>query len=163
MSHSSLVGMRGESIAAPVAGAAAGGFPLELPIIASQDARLDAGAKPAEPVRMSPRDPRQAILDVSTGGSYPSGHAMFGCMTAVLLGVMVPEQRTALLERGSAYAQNRVVGGVHYPTDVEAGCTGGKIVAAVLLQSPVFQDDFATARDETRRALGLPAAPSKPN
>jgi acid phosphatase (class A) len=84
-------------------------------------------------------------------------------MTAVLLGVMVPEQRAALLERGSAYAQNRVVGGVHYPTDVEAGCTGGKIVAAVLLQSPVFEDDFATARDETRRALGLPAAPSKPN
>ena len=104
-----------------------------------------------------------SILDVTTGGSYPSGHAMFGCMTAVLLGVMVPEQRTALLERGSAYAQNRVVGGVHYPTDVEAGCTGGKIVAAVLLQSPVFQDDFAAARDETRRALGLPAAPSKPN
>lgn len=104
-----------------------------------------------------------SILDVTTGGSYPSGHALYGCMTAVLLGVMVPEQRTALLERGIAYAQNRVVAGVHYPTDVEAGCTGGKIVAAVLLQSPVFQGDFVAARDETRRALGLPAAPSKPN
>jgi len=104
-----------------------------------------------------------SILDVTTGGSYPSGHAMYGCMTAVLLGVMVPEQRTALLERGSAYAQNRVVGGVHYPTDVEAGCTGGRIVAAVLLLSPVFQSDLAAARDETRRALGLPAAPAKTN
>jgi acid phosphatase (class A) len=102
-----------------------------------------------------------SILDVKTGGSYPSGHAMYGCMTAVLLGAMVPEQRAALLERGTAYAQNRVVGGVHYPTDVEAGCTGGKIVAAVLLQSPVFQGDFAAARDETRRALGLPAIASK--
>ena len=96
-----------------------------------------------------------SILDVTTGGSYPSGHAMYGCMTAVLLGVMVPEQRAALLERGTAYAQNRVVAGVHYPTDVEAGCTGGKIVAAVLLQSPVFQGDLAAARDETRQALGL--------
>ncbi|MBL8200086.1 MAG: phosphatase PAP2 family protein [Chromatiales bacterium] len=96
------------------------------------------------------------VLDVSTDGSYPSGHAMYGCLTAVLLGVMVPEQRPALLERGQAYAQRRVVGGVHYPTDIEAGCTAGKIVAAVALQSPAFQSDLAAARDETRRALGLP-------
>jgi acid phosphatase (class A) len=115
--------------------------------------------KRPRPYRFS--DQVRPILDVSTGGSYPSGHAMFGCMTAVLLGVMVPEQRTALLERGTVYARNRVVGGVHYPTDVEAGCIGGKIVAAVLLQSPVFQGDFAAARDETRRALGLPAIVSK--
>jgi acid phosphatase (class A) len=115
-----------------------------------------------------PRPPRasdrvEPLLAVLKDGSYPSGHAMYGCMTAVLLGVMVPEQRTALLERGATYAQNRVIAGVHYPTDVEAGCTSGKIVAAVLLQSPVFQGDFAAARDETRRALGLPAAPSKPH
>jgi len=115
----------------------------------------------SRPYRFSDRV--TSILDVTTGGSYPSGHAMYGCMTAVLLGVMVPEQRTALLERGTVYARNRVVGGVHYPTDVEAGCTGGKIIAALLLQSPVFQGDFAAARDETRQALGLPAAPSKPN
>lgn len=95
------------------------------------------------------------VLDVSTDGSYPSGHAMYGCLTAVLLGVMVPEQRPALLERGQAYAQSRVVGGVHYPTDIAAGCTAGKVVAAVLLQSPGFQADFAAATDETRQALGL--------
>lgn len=95
------------------------------------------------------------VLDVSTDGSYPSGHAMYGCLAAVLLGVMVPEQRPALLERGQAYAQNRVVGGVHYPTDIEAGCTAGKIVAAVLLTTPAFQADFAAATGETRQALGL--------
>ncbi len=39
------------------------------------------------------------------------------------------------------------------------GCTGGKIVAAVLLQIPVFQADFNAARDETRRALGLEPLP----
>ncbi|MDH5255897.1 MAG: phosphatase PAP2 family protein [Gammaproteobacteria bacterium] len=98
-----------------------------------------------------------SIVGVSTDGSYPSGHAMYGCMAAVLLGLMVPEQRTALLERGSAYARNRVVGGVHYPTDVEAGCTAGRIVAAVFLQSPEFRAELATARDETRQVLGLAA------
>ena len=96
------------------------------------------------------------VLDALADDSYPSGHAIYGCMTAVLLGVMVPERRTELLERGLAYAENRVVAGVHFPTDVEAGCTGGRIIAAVLRQSPQFQPDFAAAREETRRALDLP-------
>lgn len=100
------------------------------------------------------------VLDTLADDSYPSGHAIFGCMTAVLLGVMVPERRTELLERGLAYAENRVVGGVHFPTDVQAGCTAGKIIAAVLLQSRPFQPDFAAARDETRRALGFVTASS---
>jgi acid phosphatase (class A) len=98
------------------------------------------------------------VIDGSTSDSYPSGHALYGCMTAVLLGVMVPEQRTELLARGDAYARNRVTGGAHYPTDVAAGCTGGKIVAAVLLQTPGFRADFTAARDEVRRGLGLQAA-----
>jgi acid phosphatase (class A) len=108
-------------------------------------------------------DSIKPLVDVSTDGSYPSGHAMFGCMTAVLLGAMVPEQRAALLARGQTYAHNRVVAGVHYPTDVEAGCTSGKVIAAVLLQAPGFQSDFVAARSETRRVLGLPATASKPD
>lgn len=98
------------------------------------------------------------LLGISNDGSYPSGHAMYGCMTAVLLGVMVPEQRHALRARGEAFADNRVVGGVHYPTDVAAGCDAGRIVAAVLLVTPAFTADFAGARDETRHVLGLPPA-----
>lgn len=96
------------------------------------------------------------LLEVSTEGAYPSGHSMFGCMTAVLLGVLVPEQRPALLARGRAYADNRVVAGVHYPTDVEAGCLSGKLAAAVFLQSEQFRRDLARAGAETRLALGLP-------
>lgn len=61
-SNSSLTGMRGETIA----GGAMGGFPLELPNIATQHVRDEPGAKPEAP-RMSPRDPRQALIDVSAG------------------------------------------------------------------------------------------------
>jgi len=100
----------------------------------------------------------QPIVDFTTRDAYPSGHAMYGCLTAVLLGELVPERRTELLARGRSYAWNRVVGGVHYPTDVEAGCLAGKLVAAAMLQSPRFRADLATAREETRRALALPAA-----
>lgn len=102
-------------------------------------------------------------IRLAWGGSYPSGHSMYGCLSAVLLGTIVPERRTELLARGDEYAQNRVVGGVHYPTDIAAGCTAGKIVAAVLLQDPEFQAGLAVARDETRAALGLPADPGPAN
>lgn len=95
------------------------------------------------------------IVDVSTDGSYPSGHASFGCMAGVLLGALVPEKRAELLARGREYGRNRIVAGVHYPTDVEAGCLAGTVTAAVLLQAPSFQAPFAEAREEMRHALGL--------
>jgi acid phosphatase (class A) len=129
--------------------------------VAVDGARIAARAKDfwqrPRPYRADPAI--TPLVGVSTDGAYPSGHAMFGCTAAVLLGVMVPEQRAALLARGDAFGANRITGGVHYPTDVAAGCTAGKVVAAVLLVAPAFQADFAAARDETRQALGLPALP----
>lgn len=128
--------------------------------VAIDGARIAARAKDywqrPRPYRADPAI--KPLVGVSTDGAYPSGHAMYGCTAAVLLGAMVPEQRPALLARGDAFGANRITGGVHYPTDVAAGCTAGKAVAAVLLATPAFQADFAAARDETRQALGLPAA-----
>jgi acid phosphatase (class A) len=91
-------------------------------------------------------------------GSYPSGHATCGYLWAILLADMIPERRDALLARGVRYGHNRVVGGVHYPTDVEAGRLSAAVIAAVMARSPVFRTDFAAARAELRGALGYPAA-----
>lgn len=127
--------------------------------VAVDGARIAARAKDywqrPRPYRADPSI--TSLVGVSTDGAYPSGHAMFGCTAAVLLGAMVPEQRSALLARGNAFGANRITGGVHYPTDVAAGCTAGKVLAAVLLVTPAFQAEFAAASDETRQALGLPA------
>lgn len=87
--------------------------------------------------------------------SYPSGHATFGYMSAILLAQMVPEKRGALFARGREYGENRVVDGVHYPSDVEAGRIDGTLVAAALMASPEFQKAFAAARAEVRAALAL--------
>lgn len=87
--------------------------------------------------------------------SYPSAHATFGTLTAILLANMVPERRAELFARGALYAHNRELGGVHYPTDVEAGRLSGTVIAALLLQNPAFRQAFDKARDETRRVLGL--------
>lgn len=93
-----------------------------------------------------------------THGSYPSGHAAFAACTAILLAEMVPEKRDALFARASVFAESRIVAGVHYPSDVEAGWISGTIVAATLLQLPRFDSDFAAATAELRRALALPDA-----
>lgn len=87
--------------------------------------------------------------------SYPSGHATFGYMTAILLAQMVPEKRDALFARGREYGENRVVDGVHYPGDVEAGRIDGTLVAAALMANPEFQKAFADAKAEVRAALAL--------
>jgi acid phosphatase (class A) len=87
--------------------------------------------------------------------SYPSGHSTFGAMTAILLSDMVPEKRAELFRRGWYYGQERVIAGVHFPTDLEAGRIQASIIAAQLMQSPDFQKDFAAARTELRGVLGL--------
>jgi acid phosphatase (class A) len=88
--------------------------------------------------------------------SYPSGHATFGYTAAALLAHMLPEKRVALFGRADIYAQHRVVMGVHYPSDVEAGRVAGAVIAAQLMDDPAWRADFNAARDELRKALALP-------
>ncbi|HXP97151.1 MAG TPA: phosphatase PAP2 family protein [Telmatospirillum sp.] len=88
-------------------------------------------------------------------GSYPSGHATFAYVTSVLLAVMVPEKSAEIFTRAAAYAQNRLVAGVHYPTDIDAGRIAGTVIANILLHDSRFLGDFARARTEVRHAAGL--------
>ena len=90
-----------------------------------------------------------------THGSYPSGHAAFAATAAILLSQMVPEKRDAIFTRASVFAESRIVAGVHYPSDVEAGWISGTVIAAALMRQARFQADFAAATAELRRALGL--------
>ncbi len=89
----------------------------------------------------------------STSPSHPSGHATRVTIDAILLSAMLPEQRAAIWARAQAYAQSRIIGGMHYPTDVEAGIKGGTVIAALLLEQPEFQADLAAAQQELRAAL----------
>ncbi len=87
--------------------------------------------------------------------SYPSGHSTYGYMTAILLAQMVPEKRAQIFARGRKFGQNRIVDGVHYPSDVEAGRIDGTLIAEALMQNPKFEQDFAAAKMEVRAKLGL--------
>src|SRR5271170_3257716 len=90
------------------------------------------------------------------GGSYPSGTAAFAYVAGILLANMVPEKAPAIFARAADWGHNRVVSGVHYPGDVEAGRISGSVIDNVLLHDAAFMADFAKAKAEVRRAIGLP-------
>lgn len=85
--------------------------------------------------------------------SYPSNHATIGMLYAQILARMLPERRWALLARARQYALDRVVCGVHYLTDVEAGKRAGAIEARAMFHNVAFAREFAAARLEVRGVL----------
>jgi len=88
--------------------------------------------------------------------SYPSGHSLSGYLLAFALVQLVPEKRQEILERADQYVHNRLVCGVHYASDTEASRMVAYAIFGSLVASPRFQQDLATAQEETRHQLGLP-------
>jgi acid phosphatase (class A) len=94
------------------------------------------------------------VANASYAPSYPSGHAFVGAMMAILLAEMVPEQRAALFAFGWEYGDARVISGVHFPSDVEAGRILGTMLVEMMQQNARFRADLSIARQELRQALG---------
>ena len=81
-------------------------------------------------------------------GSYPSGHAAVGWTWAMVLAEVAPDRQDAILARGRAFMQSRVVCNVHWRSDVEAGGVEGAAVVARLHDEPAFRADVAAATAE---------------
>jgi acid phosphatase (class A) len=88
--------------------------------------------------------------------SYPSGHANFGYVMAYLLREMVPERETQLIARADEFARQRMVCGVHFASDIEAGRKGALWLIAALNGKPAYRKDWNAAATELRSALQLP-------
>lgn len=82
------------------------------------------------------------------GSTYPSGHAVLARLYAIVLADLMPQKRREIFARGDRFAQGRLVNGVHYPTDIEAGLIAATVIAAELRQQQDFRDDLARAREE---------------
>lgn len=95
------------------------------------------------------------VVARSRSPGYPGGHATFAYVNAILLAYMVPEKAPAIFARAERFARNRVIGGVHYPSDSEAGRICASVIDNVLLHNPRFWIDFMRARAEVRHAIGL--------
>jgi acid phosphatase (class A) len=92
----------------------------------------------------TPRD-RDFLRD---NGSYPSGHAAAGWAWALILAELAPDRADAILARGLAYSESRVVCNVHWASDAAAGRVMGAALVARLHGDPVFRAQLDKARAE---------------
>ena len=128
----------------------------------SEDDTLDAAKPYFGRVRPWLANPAvKAYAKPSKSGSYPSGHTTRAAVYAIAMSEIVPEKKREFWLRSQDYAYSRIVGGMHYPTDIESGWRAGSAMAAIMMGEPRFQADLAAARTELRAALGLPAEPAK--
>lgn len=81
-------------------------------------------------------------------GSYPSGHAAIGWTWALLLTEISPQHSDALLARGRAFGESRLICNVHWQSDVLEGRFMGAGVVARLHANPIFRNDLEAARAE---------------
>jgi acid phosphatase (class A) len=96
------------------------------------------------------------IGDVAADLSFPSGHAAFAYAMAGMLSDLVPERRAALEARADEFARQRLVCGVHFPSDLAAGRKAAAWVLDAARSKPEYSSEAAKASVELRAALRLP-------
>lgn len=82
---------------------------------------------------MTHRDLQPCIMK-ETSESYPSGHATVARVFARLLAAKFPKRTQAFLNASNQAALNRVIGGVHYPSDINAGIKLGDYLASKMIR-----------------------------
>jgi acid phosphatase (class A) len=94
---------------------------------------------------------------LALSGSYPSGHTAIGWAWALILSEIAPERTDAILARGLAFGESRVVCNAHWLSDVIEGRVMGAAVVARLHADPIFRADLEQAKAELAlvRAKGL--------
>jgi acid phosphatase (class A) len=91
--------------------------------------------------------------------SYPSGHSTYSWAVGMALAEIAPDRAEPVLARARAYAESRVVCGVHYESDIQAGRITATAVFAALKADAAFRRDLAHARLELKRLRVRPAPP----
>jgi acid phosphatase (class A) len=109
-------------------------------------------------------DPRiQPLSSGDTEFAYPSGHATRGILFATILAQLEPGRGEKLLERGREIGWDRVIEGVHHPSDIAAGRVMGQAISQALFQSPAFQADLKEVKEEYGAAKkGITRQPAAP-
>ena len=137
---------------------------VELPITAALSQHLrDASAVVNPPLKLRFARPRpfvastrvHPVCEKTASNSFPSGHSMVGTLEGLALTQIVPERSPEILHRLDQYIRNRVVCGVHYPSDIAASQTVASTLFGLIAASPVFQKELASAKVEVRSHLAL--------
>ena len=145
---------------------------VETPALARTLARANADLLPmVGSAKDHYRRPRPFVteqgpicVDVSpefaASGSYPSGHSAAAWLYALLLSEIDPGNAAAIIARGRAFGESRVVCGVHYVSDVEGGRLTTTALVAALHSNAEFEADIVAARAELAAARATAAKPN---
>ena len=93
-------------------------------------------------------------------GSYPSGHTAIGWAWALILTEIAPDRADAILARGRAFGESRVVCNVHWHSDVIQGRFMGAAAVARLHADPAFRAELEAAKNEVSAARTKGLVPS---
>ncbi|MDR2675652.1 MAG: phosphatase PAP2 family protein, partial [Opitutaceae bacterium] len=94
--------------------------------------------------------------------SYPSGHSGLAAFRAEILSAALPEYKTQLAAAAREIAWSRVLGGIHFPSDTQAGLLLGRLVAGEMLKTPSTQSAVAEMRAEIQSLMQKPSNPAAP-
>ena len=81
-----------------------------------------------------------------TSKAYPSGHATYSRVYALLLTELMPKRRSEFLTRAEDIGRSRIVGGVHHPTDIEAGRRFANALFAKYMENKLFRANVNNLR-----------------
>ncbi len=99
---------------------------------------------------------RRGALDDNP--SYPSGHTTLEYGAALILAELVPDRAAQILQRGRTLSESRLVCGVHWLSDVQAGFLEASSLVAALHGSERFRGDLERARAEIAAERRSPTA-----
>ncbi|MCE4556458.1 phosphatase PAP2 family protein [Pelomonas cellulosilytica] len=108
----------------------------------------------ARPDRTCDQLPRP-VIETPGHPAYPAGHAAQAFSVALLLGglfTQAPKTQQALLQAAAVVADNRVIAGVHFPSDCEAGRQLALHFVPLLRRNPLFERHVDAARAEWNAA-----------
>jgi acid phosphatase (class A) len=80
--------------------------------------------------------------------SYPSGHSTLSWAWGLVLAELAPDRASQIMARARGIGDSRVVCGVHYLSDVEAGRLAGASLVAAEHGQAAFRADMQRARAE---------------
>lgn len=90
---------------------------------------------------LSPCVPKEVTM------AYPSGHSTIARLYALILGDIYPALKDSFLKRADQIALDRVISGMHHPTDTYTGKKLGDLVFAKLKANNSYEASFRKLKE----------------
>ncbi|MDA9401970.1 PA-phosphatase [Bradyrhizobium liaoningense] len=80
--------------------------------------------------------------------AYPAGHALIGTLTSECLADLLPQYKEALRALAARVGMNRVIAGLHYREDIDAGARAAVALKPYLTACPFYVATLKLAKTE---------------